>query len=67
MSLERLPADITEEQFIEAAEGADAAIVAFNQITPYVLDRLPSLKLSANMASVSTISICTLRKSATSG
>lgn len=40
MSLERLPADITEEQFIEAAEGADAAIVAFNQITPYVLDRL---------------------------
>ncbi|WP_240687868.1 hypothetical protein [Bacillus licheniformis] len=45
MSLERLPADITEEQFIEAAEGADAAIVAFNQITPYVLDRLPSLKI----------------------
>ncbi|ARA87308.1 Hydroxypyruvate reductase [Bacillus paralicheniformis] len=45
ISLERLPADITEEQFIEAAGGADAAIVAFNQITPYVLDRLPSLKI----------------------
>ena len=45
MSLERLPADITEEQFIEAAEETDAAIVAFNQITPYVLDRLPSLKI----------------------
>ncbi|MCY8516770.1 phosphoglycerate dehydrogenase [Bacillus atrophaeus] len=45
IKLERLPADVTEDAFVDLAAGADAAIVAFNKITPYVLDRLPSLKI----------------------
>ncbi|MCY9111390.1 phosphoglycerate dehydrogenase [Bacillus atrophaeus] len=45
IKLERLPADVTEDAFVDLAADADAAIVAFNKITPYVLDRLPSLKI----------------------
>ncbi|MCS7463676.1 phosphoglycerate dehydrogenase [Paenibacillus doosanensis] len=45
IELMHLPADITEEAFIAAAQDADAAIVAFNQITEQVLAQAPRLKL----------------------
>lgn len=41
----QLPADISEEAFIAQAADAQAAIVAFNAITPRVLDALPQLRI----------------------
>jgi D-3-phosphoglycerate dehydrogenase len=45
LELVHLPADIGEEDFIREAQGAVAAIVAFNTINGNVLDRIPSLKI----------------------
>ncbi|GAB7055317.1 MULTISPECIES: phosphoglycerate dehydrogenase [Paenibacillus] len=45
MQLVQLPADIQEESFIAEIQDADAAIVAFNAITPNVLARTPNLKI----------------------
>jgi D-3-phosphoglycerate dehydrogenase len=45
IQLTHLPADIQEEQFIASIQDADAAIVAFNQITPTVLSGAPRLKI----------------------
>ncbi|MEK4298753.1 phosphoglycerate dehydrogenase [Oceanobacillus sp. FSL W8-0428] len=43
----RVAADISEEDFIKRAQGAQAAIVAFNQINENVLSQLPKLKVVA--------------------
>lgn len=40
-----LPADLTEDGFIERAQNVQAAIVAFTPITARVLDALPELRL----------------------
>ncbi|PKG23719.1 phosphoglycerate dehydrogenase [Niallia nealsonii] len=45
IEFEYLPADITEEDFIQHMQGVDAAIVAFNTISAKVLDSLPDLKI----------------------
>lgn len=45
--LVRVPADILEEDFIQQAKGAQAAIVAFNEINENVLSQLPELKVIA--------------------
>lgn len=45
IQLIQLPADIQEEAFIAAVQEADAAIVAFNTISPNVLARAPRLKI----------------------
>jgi D-3-phosphoglycerate dehydrogenase len=45
IEFEYLPADITEEDFIEKMQGVNAAIVAFNTISEKVLDSLPDLKI----------------------
>ncbi|TSB48399.1 phosphoglycerate dehydrogenase [Alkalicoccobacillus porphyridii] len=45
IELIRVPADIDQDTFIEAAADADAAIVAFNEINESVLSKLPKLKI----------------------
>ncbi|WP_028551514.1 phosphoglycerate dehydrogenase [Paenibacillus sp. UNC451MF] len=45
IQLVNLPADITEEAFIASIQDADAAIVAFNEISEKVLVNAPRLKL----------------------
>lgn len=45
VTLESLPADISEADFIARAAGADGAIVAFNPMTEAVFSSLPNLKV----------------------
>ncbi len=45
VTLESLPADISEADFIDRAADADGAIVAFNPMTEAVFSSLPNLKV----------------------